>query len=208
MKSYWDQRYDEEGEIWGNMPSITVSRADMVFSEHGCSRIIVPGCGYGRNTNYFQRKGYSVTGVDISESAIFLARKVNPQVSYITSSVFDADFPSNSFDGIYAFNFLHFLLHEERKNFLRQYLGYVRPTGVAFFTVFSEEEKGFGAGTEVEPHTFESKLGRPAHYFTREDLLNHFSLYSILDEGLIEEPELHGKDGHHVHYLRYVAVKV
>ena len=207
MSEYWEQRYRGEGEIWGSLPSITVARADHHFSTQGCSRILVPGCGYGRNANFFQKKGYSVTGVDISETAVTMARKFNPKVEYVTGSVFDIDFDDGSFDGIYAFNFLHFLRERERKMFIQQHMKYLRSGGVGFFTVFSEEEKGFGSGTEVEKNTFEAKPGRPAHYFDKEDLINHFSIYTVLEDGIIEEPENHPPDGRHVHYLRYIALR-
>jgi SAM-dependent methyltransferase len=208
MSDYWEQRYKSEGEIWGSLPSITVARADNHFSAQSCSRILVPGCGYGRNANFFQKKGYLVTGVDISETAVAIARKMNPKVEYLTGSVFDIDFKDGSFDGLYAFNFLHFMMEKERRTFIQQHMNYLRSGGVAFFTVFSEEEKGFGSGKEVEKNTFEAKPGRPAHYFTKEDMLNHFSLYTVLEEGIMEEPENHPPDGRHVHYLRYIVLKV
>ena len=208
MKTFWDERYEAEGEIWGNLPSKTVVRADAFFHEHQCRKVLVPGCGYGRNANYFQKKGYDVTGVDFSEKAVFMARKFNPKIDYITESVFDVDFPFGSFEAVYAFNILHFFLEAERKCFIRQYCDYIRPGGIAYFTVFSEEEKDFGKGSEVEPNTFEAKLGRPAHYFTREDLLNHFTLYTVLEDGLVEESENHPPDGRHLHYLRYIIVKI
>ena len=208
MQEYWEQRYSDEGEIWGALPSISVARADRQFAEHGCRSVIVPGCGYGRNANFFQKKGYAVTGVDISATAIDMARTLNAKIEYVTGSVFDVEFPAGSFDGLYAFNFLHFMLERERRSFIQQYSDLLRPGGVAFYTVFSEEEKAFGKGKEIEKNTFETKSGRPAHYFTREDLLNHFSLFTVLEEGLIEEPENHPPDGHHVHYLRYIAVRI
>ena len=208
MREYWEERYKKDGEIWGTLPSVTVAKADRYFAEHGCRHILVPGCGYGRNANYFQKKGYLVTGIDISETAVYMARKLNPKVEYVTGSVFDVNLPPDTYDGIYAFNFIHFMLERERKMFISQYMNLLRPGGAAFFTVFSEEEKGFGQGAEVETNTFEPRPGRPAHYFTREDLLNHFSVYTLLGEGMIEDPENHAPDGHHVHYLRYIAVRV
>ena len=207
MGEYWEKRYVKDGEIWGMLPSITVARADEYFTAHECRNILVPGCGYGRNANFFQKKEYHVTGIDISESAIFMARRLNPKIEYVTGSVFDVELPQDLYDGIYAFNFLHFMLEQQRKQFIRQYMDILHPGGVGFFTVFSEEEKGFGQGVEVEQNTFETRPGRPSHYFTREDLLNHFSLYTVIGEGLVEEPENHLPDGHHIHYLRYIALK-
>ena len=208
MQTYWDERYAAEGEIWGNLPSKTVSKADSFFQSNNCKKILVPGCGYGRNANFFQKKGYEVTGIDSSETAIFMARRLNPKIEFVTSSVFDADFTEGSFDCLYAFNLLHFFLAHDRRSFIKQYFAYLRPGGIAYVTVFSDEERGFGVGSEVEPGTFEVKLGRPAHFFTREDLMNHFSMYTVLEEGLVEEIENHPPDGRHIHYLRYIVLKV
>ena len=76
--------------------------------------------------------------------------------------------------------------------------------GFAFFTVFSEEEPSFGKGKELELNTFESKPGRPTHYFTEEDLNEQFKDYNILEAGIIEEQENHGEKGPHIHKLRYI----
>ena len=76
-----------------------------------------------------------------------------------------------------------------------------------FFTVFSDKEADFGKGNEVEKNTFESRPGRPAHYFTEDDLKLHFANYEIVETGLMEDPEDHGGKPH-THALRYICVRV
>lgn len=78
--------------------------------------------------------------------------------------------------------------------------------GLLYFTVFSEKESSFGEGQEVEKNTYESRPGRPAHYFTEEDLNNHFTGLQVIEAGLMEEPEDHGGKPH-THSLRYIFVK-
>jgi len=63
-----------------------------------------------------------------------------------------------------------------------------------------------GKGQKVEENTYESKPGRPTHYFTDEDLRDHFSAFEILETGLTEDEENHGYEGPHVHLLLYIAV--
>ncbi|HEY1407249.1 MAG TPA: class I SAM-dependent methyltransferase [Spirochaetota bacterium] len=204
---YWDERYSKEGHIWGTVPSITVSKADDVFRAGGCRDLLIPGCGYGRNANFFEKKGYSVTGMDSSPVAIDMARKFNPRITYMTGSITDTNVPKRSFDGIYAFNIFHYFLANERKLFIKRIFEILRPGGLAFLTMFSEEEKDYRSGPEVEPHTYESSPNHFKHFFNRDDLLNHFALHRVIEDGLIEEAETHGDEGHHIHILRYIIVR-
>jgi hypothetical protein len=84
--------------------------------------------------------------------------------------------------------------------------GKLRAGGLMFFTVFSDREPSFGKGEEVEKGTFESKSGRPVHYFTEEDLRNHFCEFETLEAGIAEDPEDHG-EGTHTHILRYIFAR-
>ena len=75
-----------------------------------------------------------------------------------------------------------------------------------FFTVFSEKEESYGKGKQIEKNTFESKPGRPVHYFDEDDLKAHFKKMEILETGIMEDPEDHG-EGPHTHLLRYIYVR-
>jgi hypothetical protein len=73
--------------------------------------------------------------------------------------------------------------------------------------VFSDEEATFGKGKEIEPNTFESKPGRPIHYFSETNLKKQFRDFTVLELGQIEEKENHGDRGEHIHKLRYIIAK-
>jgi hypothetical protein len=70
--------------------------------------------------------------------------------------------------------------------------------------VFSDEERSFGKGRQVEENTYESKQWRPVHYFTELDLKTHFKEFSVIETGTLEDTEDHGESGHHSHILRYI----
>jgi hypothetical protein len=57
----------------------------------------------------------------------------------------------------------------------------------------------------VEENTFESKPGRPVHFFTEDDLVESFRGFELLDTGLMEDPEDHGTEGPHVHWVRFIS---
>ncbi len=70
--------------------------------------------------------------------------------------------------------------------------------------VFSDDENSFGKGRMIEPNTFESKPGRPVHYFTKNDLIKQFKGFNVIKTGKIEDEEEHGENSKHVHILRYI----
>lgn len=205
MNSYWQERYLHGGRIWGNEPSPTASLAAALFQRHGVQRVLVPGAGYGRNAGFLARTGFMVTGVEISPEAIRLAAADHPGVTFIQGSFLDAPLKSGSFDAVYCFNILHLFRQADRERFMHRCRDCLRDGGLAFMAVFSDEEPSYGRGAQLEENTFESKPGRPVHYFTAADLDSHFRGFEIIERGQVEDPEDHGDQGPHVHLLRYVA---
>jgi SAM-dependent methyltransferase len=207
MNEYWDKRFRAEGRIWSDEPSRTAVHALELFQNHSDIRkLLVPGSGYGRNTRLFAESGYDVTGIEISSEACAMARDFDPLTRLYNASVLDMSFITDSYNAVYCFNVLHLFREAERSLFLQQCRGKVRENGLLFFIVFSEQEPSFGKGQETEKNTFESKPGRPVHYFTEEDLQRHFSGMPVITMGLTEDPEDHG-EGPHIHILRYICVR-
>ncbi|MDD5339097.1 MAG: class I SAM-dependent methyltransferase [Dehalococcoidales bacterium] len=206
MNEYWDTRYQAEGKIWGDSPSRTADYALKLFQANTVKSLLVPGSGYGRNTKLFSSSGISVTGVEISLAACGMALEFDPLTRVYQTSVLDMSRLSRKFNAVYCFNVLHLFREFDRKRFIRQCLDRTKNKGLMFFTVFSEKEPTYGKGASVEPDTFESKPGRPVHYFSDADLKAHFSMTTILETGLMEDEENHG-EGPHTHILRYIYVR-
>jgi SAM-dependent methyltransferase len=205
MHSYWQERYQKGGRIWGDRPSPTAALAAGLFQRHGVQRVLVPGAGYGRNAALLAQTGFSVTGVEVSEEAIRLAEQKNLGIKYLHGSFLEVPIDLEAFDAIYCFNVLHLFLQAERQRFMERCRDCLREGGLVFAAVFSDEESSYGRGPSLEESTFESKPGRPVHYFTAGDLDSHFRGFEILERGQVEEPEDHGDKGPHVHCLRYIV---
>ena len=208
MNEYWDKRFQAEGRIWGDLPSRTAEHALELFRQAGVKKILVPGSGYGRNTRLFATSGFDVTGIEISPLAYTMALTFDTLSRFYNASALEMAFLPDKYDAIYCFNVLHLFKAPERKLFLQQCAERVKAKGLMFFTVFSEKEASYGKGQEVEKNTFESKPGRPAHYFTSGDLKAHFKKMDIIESGIMEDPEEHGAEGPHTHQLRYICVKL
>jgi len=201
---YWEKRFLDGGIIWGDKPSETAISALNLFKKHEVTKILVPGAGYGRNTKFFTDANLEVVGIEISESAINLAKSFNPKTQFIQGSVLEMPYNNEKYDGIYCCYVLHLFLKDNRISFLKNCYKKLKTKGFAFFVVFSDTDRSFGKGKRIEENTYESKPWRPVHYFTETDLKEHFKEYSVIETGLIEEAEDHGELGPHTHFLRYI----
>jgi SAM-dependent methyltransferase len=203
-KTYWDNRYSKEGKIWGILPSKSALYCLEVFNKYKVKKLLIPGSGYGRHTKFFSENKYNVIGIEISDIAVDIARNLDPNTRFFSGSVMEIETIETNIDAIFCFNTLHLFLRDTRSQFLKKCFNQLNHNGLVFFTVFSEKEPSFGKGKELESNTFESKPGRPTHYFTENDLINHFKDYKIIETGIIEELENHGAGGPHKHILRYI----
>jgi SAM-dependent methyltransferase len=205
MRDYWNERFEKESLIWGTNPSVSARQALDIFKRHEASRLLVPGSGYGRNTRYFSAAGMRVVGVEISDAALKQAKDFDPHTTFYHMSVLDIHTLKERFTAVYCFNVLHLFRRAERQALVQKCARVVEPGGVLYFVVFSEKEEKFGKGKMVEENTFESKPGRPVHYFTEHDLKDHFKEFDLLEVGILEDRENHGEEGEHTHVLRYLA---
>jgi SAM-dependent methyltransferase len=202
-QEYWESRYTVEGKIWGESPSQSAHSALKLFMVNNVKTVLVPGSGYGRNTKLFSSVGLDVTGIEISATAYKMAGQFDPRSKFYQGTVLEMSFDNRRYDAVYCYNVLHLFHQPERELFLNQCVGKLKKNGLVYFTVFSDKESTFGQGKETEPNTFESKPGRPVHYFAEADLINHFYSFNILETGTIADPEDHGGQAH-THILRYI----
>jgi len=207
MNAFWEERYREEGKIWGDTPSRTARYAIGLFKKNGVHSVLVPGSGYGRNARAFARAGFDVAGIEISATAVSLARQESPHVRYYEGSVLDMPFDTVVYDAVYGFNVLHLFRKNDRAVFLQRCRDQLKKGGLLFFVVFSDKEPSFGTGRMVEENTFESRPGREVHYYSKEDLISGFSGCTILEAGMMEDTEDHGEEGRHTHLLRYICAR-
>ncbi len=97
------------------------------------------GCGNGVEVVRFARAGARVTGVDVSPSAIALARKnVDQQGLTVTLQVANGEalpFPDNSFDLVYAHGIVQYTADDRRA--AAECRRVLRPGGLAIFQVYN-----------------------------------------------------------------------
>jgi len=76
-----------------------------LIPRHGPCRIADIGCGPGHVARYLASLGLDVMGVDISQSMIEVARRLNPGLSFERCDMFSLPFGDPSFAGNHSFLF-------------------------------------------------------------------------------------------------------
>jgi hypothetical protein len=75
MTEFWEASFRDKQEMWGWEPAHSAILTLELFKKHGLNKVLVPGFGYGRNAKVFTDNGFEVTGIEISERGIELAKK-------------------------------------------------------------------------------------------------------------------------------------
>jgi len=87
------------------------------------ARILDLGCGAGQTVNYMTKKGFQVTGIDLSKKMLAIAKKNYPNCSFKMMDMQHIEFPQESFDGILS---SYSLIHVPDACILEVLLNYYR----------------------------------------------------------------------------------
>lgn len=112
------------------------------YLENG-SKILDVGCGAGIPIDdYLISKGHKLTGVDISEKQIELARINVPKATYLINNMSEMNFPSNSFDAIVSFYAIFHIPKEEHLELFKKIYSFLKNGGLFLATLGYEEWEG------------------------------------------------------------------
>jgi SAM-dependent methyltransferase len=130
MKEQWEQHYGERDRIWSGR--VNVQFADVV-GELTPGNALDLGCGEGADSVWLAERGWTVTAVDISDTALGRAREsavaagVADRIEFRQLDLTQA-FPDGAFD-LVSSQFLHSKEHLDRRPILRNAAAALRPGG-------------------------------------------------------------------------------
>ncbi len=182
---------------WG----ATLTESVMAYLEQA-NHILDLGCGQGHDSIRLARAGFQVTGVDISENAIVVARE-RAEVENLKIDFRQMDmslglgFPDSSFDVVLANLSLHYFSLEHTEFVLQEMKRILEPQGILCLHVNSSEEgkKRRANGSivsELEPKFFLERDGVSRRYFDYDDLKFLLQNWEIVN---LEKRVLLGKNG-------------
>ena len=185
---YWEKRYLNEKQIWGQNPSELAQAAVHYIQENLSSseRLLIAdiGCGYGRDAIYLSQTLKSqVIGVDRSENAIKLAieslAKV-PDAKVRFQRVDFRDLDEQTLDVVFARNIYQLLKNSERAEFREMVKRTLKPHGLLFLmTLSTRDPQHYGKGTPVPDDVDSFQDTTFLHLCTKEELVNDFLFLRI-----------------------------
>ena len=99
---FWEKSFIEKQEMWGFEPSRSALVTKDFFLQRSVKTLLIPGIGYERNAQIFSDSGIAVTGIEISKTAIEMARRhYGSAIVIFHGSVTDMPFDKCEYEGIF-----------------------------------------------------------------------------------------------------------
>ena len=191
MKKYWENKFLEIGTMWGYEPADSAICTYNFFKKNNIQNILIPGVGYGRNAKIFLDGNINVTGIEISEHAIKLARKNGLDFNIYHGSVNQMPFDEQKFDGIFCYALVHLLNKNERRKLIQNCFDQLKINGYMIFVVVSKKANMYGNGKKLSTDRFELMNGLNVYFYDSDSAISEFKNFGLVDVKEIDEPIKH-----------------
>jgi SAM-dependent methyltransferase len=164
------------------------------------------GCGIGNSSIYLAGKGFDVTGVDFSPTAIGIARenanKRGIECNFIAADVLgNLDDVVGTFDFAYDWELLHHIYPEQRETYIKNLRRKLNPNGRYLSLCFSEKSPQFGGKGKYR----KTPLGTCLYFSSENELKELFTPYFYISE--LKVIEISGKNGSHLAVYAFMRAK-
>lgn len=154
------------------------------------------GCGVGHYAIWLDSLGFSVTGIDVSPSAIREARRnaahKGAGCSFVESDILgDLSGLETTFDFAYNWHLLHHIYPDERYAYADNAHRLLRPGGRHLSVCFSEEDPQFGGAGKYRT----TSMGTTLYFSSEDEIRDLFAPLFRIDE--LKTIETEGKAASH-----------
>ncbi len=165
LQRRWDEVYQELK--LEELPWETIE-PDEVLAELIESEKVVKGnvldicCGAGTQSIYMSKNGFKVVGIDISPTAIKLARKrakkVDAEVNFVIGNSFQLPFDEKSFDFVFDRGCFHHVPVGYREDYINGVYRALKTKGKFYLSCFSQRTEFANSFTESQIRNYFSKF--------------------------------------------------
>ena len=111
------------------------------------AKVLDAGCGPGVPVTRLLSQSFEVTGVDVSEAQIELARQLVPQARFLCQDMTELSFPDGHFDAICSYYAIIHVPREDHRQLLLNFHRMLRQQGLALLCLGAGDLAG---GTEED----------------------------------------------------------
>lgn len=141
----YDQNADAFAGKFMEYPPYLERIKEFISSLDGGEKVLDLGCGPGNMARQLvlSGKGYTITGVDLSEEMLRIARENVPEASFFCQDIREINFKPNSFDVILlSFCIVH-LKDKEMVSLLEKVSQYLKAGGKVYLSFMEGKTAGF-----------------------------------------------------------------
>lgn len=174
--------------MWGFEPAKSAVLTKDLFVQQSVKNMLIPGIGYGRNAQIFKDSGITVTGIEISGTAITMAWKhYGADIKIYHGSVTDMPFDKTRYDGIFCYALIHLLNANERRKLIRDCHNQLREDGYMVFTAISKNAQTHGKGKFISKDRYEIFDGVKMFFYNRESITTEFKKAGLFEIVEVDE---------------------
>lgn len=182
MTEFWEEAFKDKQEMWGFEPAYSAVLTKDFFVEHNIKKVLIPGIGYGRNAKAFTDNGMTVTGIEISKTAIDLAHKhFGNDLTIYQGSVTEMPFDDKIYDGIFCYGLIYLLDKDERKKLIQDCFSQLTEKGFMVFTAITKQAQTYGQGTQIDNDRFEMFGGVKIFFYDIEAIKEEFGNVGLFE---------------------------
>ncbi len=208
MTEFWELSFIEKQMMWGFEPTDSAIIVKDFFLERNVKEILIPGVGYGRNAKVFTDNGIDVTGIEISQTAIDLARQNGIDFTIFHGSVTDMPFNHKQYDGIFCYALIHLLNPQERAKFIQDCYNQLKPNGYMIFTTVSQKAPMYGKGKQLAKDYYEVMEGVKMFFYDANSIQQEFEQYGLVEFSELDEPTKHAENKPPIKFIMITCKKV
>lgn len=189
MTELWEGVFADKQTMWGLAPTKSAVLARDHFLRSSAKQILIPGVGYGRNAKPFLESGMAVTGIEISETAIALARsQLGLDFPIHHGSVADMPFDQRQYDGIFCYGLIYLLDAGGRAKLIQDCWDQLADGGSMIFTVISKEAPMYGQGPRLGEDWYEIHPGMKMYFYDANSVGHEFANHGLVQQSKLDEP--------------------
>ncbi len=170
-------------------------------------RAVDLGCGLGNYAIWLAKKGFDVTGIDLSEKAVKLAakqtelQKVNCR--FFAADLTDPEFKTDSkYEFAYDWEVLHHVFPEQRESYFQNAANLLEKGAPYFSVCFSELDPDFGGQGKYRKTPMDTTLYFSSEKEIEQLLEKHFEIAEL------NTIEIAGKYGTHMAVAAFARKKL
>lgn len=142
MTNRYDDLYQSDKLYWGEKPSKTCDQLIKHYPAKERTKLLVVGCGEGRNAIYLAKQGYNVSAFDLSLAGIdktkLMAKRNDVSLDAFVADIRDHRL-SESLDIIFSTGALHYVEEPIRSELIENYKAHTSVGGLHVLSVFVDD---------------------------------------------------------------------